>query len=168
MQWRTHMYTQGCICCQFQPEPTQARVHRDTDTDKWTWTLLARTRALIIQTIIHQNSAEDSGWPTRNTTYSSRDTLMSSACETANENVSVLPWLLTLHITAQRSLVIKTSYKPIHQLYQHDLHSVFCFLPFFLFFWFPTDSSACADKQTLVRLNRGQDWREEEQASQMS
>lgn len=69
-------------------KPTQACVRTDTDTDKWTRTLLARIHALIIQTIIHQNSTEDSSWPAKITTYSSRAPLMPSACEIAHENVS--------------------------------------------------------------------------------
>lgn len=58
--------------------------------------------------------------------------------------VSVLPWLLTLHITAQRPPVIKTSYKSIHQFTLY----IYIFINFFYFLstvW-NTLQSACTDR----------------------
>jgi len=87
-------HTQACICCQFFLNPQKACVRRDADK----WTRLAHIHALIIQTTVHQQIQLTN----QNNIFLERATLLPSACEIAREYVSVLLWLLTLHIKALR------------------------------------------------------------------
>ena len=91
-------------------KPTEIHVHRDTDTDKYTWTLLTHIHTLIIQSIIYQNRTEDSkqSWPTKIRTCCSTYTHALNMWNGTYKCVLVLLWLLTLHIKTQSARLKKT------------------------------------------------------------
>ena len=99
-------------------KPTEIHVHRDTDTDKYTWTLLTHIHTLIIQSIIYQNRTEDSkqSWPTKIRTCCSTYTHALNMWNGTYKCVLVLLWLLTLHIKTQ-SARLKKHINACHSIY---------------------------------------------------